>query len=50
MLDLNRFKVINDTYGHPAGDDLLERFRAKLQSNVRPELAGRIPVTSSYCF
>lgn len=43
MLDLNRFKVINDTHGHPAGDDLLRQFSAELQSNVRPgDLVGRM--------
>ena len=43
MLDLNRFKVVNDTYGHQAGDDLLKQFSAELQSNVRPgDLAGRM--------
>lgn len=42
MLDLNRFKLVNDTYGHPAGDDLLKQ-SAELQSNVRPgDLAGRM--------
>jgi diguanylate cyclase (GGDEF)-like protein len=43
MLDLNRFKLVNDTYGHLAGDDLLKQFASELQSNVRPgDLAGRI--------
>jgi diguanylate cyclase (GGDEF)-like protein len=43
MLDLNRFKVVNDTYGHLAGDDLLKQFSAELQSNVRPgDLVGRM--------
>ena len=43
MLDLNRFKQVNDTYGHLAGDDLLKQFSAELQSNVRPgDLVGRM--------
>ena len=43
MLDLNRFKPVNDTYGHLAGDDLLKQFSAELQSNVRPgDLVGRM--------
>ena len=43
MLDLNRFKQVNDTYGHLAGDDLLKQFCAELQSNVRPgDLVGRM--------
>jgi len=35
MLDLNRFKPINDNHGHPVGDDLLKQFAQELRSNVR---------------
>ncbi len=43
MLDLNRFKLVNDTHGHLAGDDLLKQFSAELQSIVRPgDLVGRM--------
>jgi diguanylate cyclase (GGDEF)-like protein/PAS domain S-box-containing protein len=34
-MDLDRFKVVNDTCGHAAGDDLLKKLAGLLQSRIR---------------
>jgi diguanylate cyclase (GGDEF)-like protein len=42
MFDLDHFKEVNDTFGHAAGDSVLQAFAAAVQSTLRPaDVFGR---------
>lgn len=42
-LDLDKFKHINDTYGHEAGDEVIKQFAQRIAANLRGEdFVGRL--------
>jgi diguanylate cyclase (GGDEF)-like protein len=42
MIDIDHFKNINDTFGHPVGDEVLQRLAGELRQHIRqPDTIGR---------
>jgi diguanylate cyclase (GGDEF)-like protein len=43
VADLDKFKLVNDTYGHFAGDETIKRFATILKANTRAaDICGRL--------
>jgi PAS domain S-box-containing protein len=47
FIDIDRFKIVNDSLGHPAGDDLLIQVSQRILSTLRLQDVVARPVTGS---
>ena len=42
IIDVDKFKLVNDTYGHPVGDEVLKQVACQLRDRIRhPDTVGR---------